>query len=136
MQQACEEAQKFGIPFEIVAPGNEIPDKFSQGKTVRITYVQKVFNGLSIFGVGNDSTKVGCLILDDSHACIDSINNACTIKVEKTSPAFQTLVDIFEEELRQIRMNFGRFRKNAQRRRKKWQFRLRISLPKFRLFLI
>ena len=101
MQQACEEAQKFGIPFEIVAPGNEIPDKFSQGKTVLITYVQKVFNGLSIFGVGNDSTKVGCLILDDSHACIDSINNACTIKVEKTSPAFQTLVDIFEEELRQ-----------------------------------
>ena len=43
---------------------------------------------------------------------------------------------IFEEELRQIRMNFGRFRKNAQRRRKKWQFRLRISLPKFQLFLI
>lgn len=43
---------------------------------------------------------------------------------------------VFEEELRQIRMNFGRFRKNAQRRRKKWQFRLRISLPKFQLFLI
>ena len=43
---------------------------------------------------------------------------------------------VFEEELRQIRMNFGRFRKNAQRRRKKWQFRLRISLPQFQIFLI
>jgi len=101
MQQACAEAQKFGIPFEIVSPENEIPDKFIQGKTVLITYVQKVFNGLSIFGVGNNSTKVGCLILDDSHACIDSINNACTIKVEKTSPAFNQLINIFEDELRQ-----------------------------------
>lgn len=55
MQQACLDAQKFGIPFCIINKDNEIPNDFLDGKRVLITYVQKVFNGLSIFGTGNQS---------------------------------------------------------------------------------
>lgn len=100
MQQACTEAQKFGIPFSIVSKDNEIPDSFYESKTILITYVQKVFNGLSIFGIGPRSTKVGCIILDDSHACIDSIINACTISVNHDSPAYEVLRSMFELDLR------------------------------------
>lgn len=100
MQQACAEAQKFGIPYCFVTETNELPDAFIQGKSILITYVQKVFNGFSIFGIGNHSQKVGCLILDDSHACIESISNACTIKVDRKSPAFNQLVNLFEDDLK------------------------------------
>lgn len=101
MQQACEEAAKFGIPHCYISKTNEIPDEFIQGQAVLITYVQKVFNGLSIFGIKNRSMRVGCLVLDDSHACIDSITGASTIRVVSTSPAFKALCQLFENDLKQ-----------------------------------
>ena len=105
MKQVCAEAKKFGIPFCFIDPqyNNDIPSEFTDGKAVLITYVQKVFNGLSIFGIGNRSVQVGCLIMDDSHACIDSIHQACTIRVTSQSNAFRTLTSIFESYWRQQR---------------------------------
>lgn len=99
MQQACAEAKKFGIPFCIIKD-SVIPNEFIQGKAILITYVQKVFNGLSIFGIGNKSMKVGCIILDDSHACIDSMIGASTIKIKRESEAYNHIISIFESELR------------------------------------
>lgn len=101
MQQACAEAKKFGIPFCIVSQETgEIPNDFIQGKTVLISYVQKVFNGLSIFGIGNKSTTVGCIILDDSHACIDSMIGACTIRVSSNTQAYNQMNSLFNTDLR------------------------------------
>lgn len=101
MQQACAEATKFGIPFCIVSPqSSEIPNDFIQGKSILISYVQKVFNGLSIFGIGNRSMNVGCIILDDSHACIDSMVGACTIQVNNDVEAYTQIMSLFERDLR------------------------------------
>lgn len=100
MQQVCQDAQKFGIPFCIINKDNEIPNDFLNGKRVLITYVQKVFNGLSIFGTGNQSMHVGCIILDDSHACIDSMNGSCTIQILSDNPAYQKILDLVEQDLR------------------------------------
>ena len=99
MQQACADAQKFGVPFCIVNKSNEIPDDFIQGKSVLITYVQKVFNGLSIFGTGNRSINAGCIILDDSHACIESMLGSCTIQLLHENQAYGKLLTLFHEEL-------------------------------------
>ena len=100
MQQVCLDAQKFGIPFCIISKDNEIPNDFLNGKRVLITYVQKVFNGLSIFGTGNQSAQVGCIILDDSHACIDSMNGSCTIQILYDTPAYQQILELVEQDLR------------------------------------
>lgn len=99
MQQACADALKFGVPFCIVNKNNEIPDDFIQGKSVLITYVQKVFNGLSIFGTGNRSINAGCIILDDSHACIESMLGSCTIQLLHENQAYGKLLTLFHEEL-------------------------------------
>ena len=101
MQQVCAEAQKFGVPFCIINKDNEIPSEFLQGKGILITYVQKVFNGLSIFGTGNRSMQVGCIILDDSHACIDSMAGSCTIQILADSPAYAQIFDLVENDLRE-----------------------------------
>ena len=100
MKQACAEARKFGIPFCVVSAENDIPNDFVEGKSVLITYVQKVFNGYSIFGIGNRSMNVGCIVLDDSHACIDSIVGACTIKIDTLSDAYLQIREIFENDLK------------------------------------
>lgn len=101
MQQVCAEAQKFGVPFCIINKDNDIPNEFLQGKSILITYVQKVFNGLSIFGTGNRSMQVGCIILDDSHACIDSMAGSCTIQILTDSPAYSQILGLVENDLRE-----------------------------------
>lgn len=99
MQQVCMDASKFGIPYCIVNEGNEIPDAFVQGKTLLISYVQKVFNGLSIFGTGNRSMSVGTIILDDSHACIESMIGSSTIQILRESPAYDQIYRLVEDDL-------------------------------------
>lgn len=101
MQQACADARKFGVPFCIINNENGIPNEFIQGKKLLITYVQKVFNGLSIFGTGNRSMQVGCIILDDSHACIDSMAGSCTIQVLQQSPAYSQIFQLIESNLKE-----------------------------------
>lgn len=72
-QQVALDATKFGINYCFLGQGDTIiPTDFIDGKTILITYVQKVFNGRSIFGLDMDGEKVGTFLLDDSHACIDS----------------------------------------------------------------
>ena len=102
MQQACLDATKFGIPFCIIDNDNNKPDDFLNGKKVLITYVQKVFNGLSIFGIGTRSQSVGCVILDDSHACMDSIAASCTIRISSSDnhDIYQHLKILFEDDLK------------------------------------
>lgn len=37
--------------------------------------------------------------MDDSHACIDSIKNAFSMSIERESPLFQRLLEIFKGSL-------------------------------------
>lgn len=66
-----------------------------------ITHVQKVFNGKSIFGVGGKFAKVNTVILDDSHACIDFINESFKIRVSNEHKLYQKLLQLFEDDLRE-----------------------------------
>jgi replicative superfamily II helicase len=100
VEQVSLEAKKFGIPYCVIPPDNQLPNDFLEGKKILITHVQKVFNGKSIFGVGNTSVEVGTIILDDSHACIDSIRNSFSIKLSKDHALYSELKSLFEEELK------------------------------------
>lgn len=76
-QQAALDATKFGFNYCFLGQGDSnIPSDFIDGKCILITYVQKIFNGRSVFGLDADGENVGTFLLDDSHACIESIKNA------------------------------------------------------------
>jgi len=100
VQQVSQEAEKFGIPYCLIEESNDLPNEFLEGRKILITHVQKVFNGKSIFGINNNSVETGCVILDDSHACIDSIKNSFSITISKENPLYLSLRALFEDELR------------------------------------
>ena len=101
VKQVCSEADKFGIPFCVIDSNNSIPNDFLSGSKILITYVQKVFNGRSKFGTDNNYIRVGTVLLDDSHACIDTIKNAFTITIKKkeNSEAYQKFLTLFTDDL-------------------------------------
>lgn len=102
VSQVCAEAEKFGIGYCTI--GKEgIPNDFISGEKILITHAQKLFNGLSIFGTNNSFTKVGTIILDDSHTCIDTIKDAFSISIDKkeNTNLYNSLVSLFEDDLRE-----------------------------------
>ncbi len=99
VQQVCLEAKKFGIPYCITI-NSDLPNEFLTGNKILITHVQKVFNGKSIFGIDSNFIETGCVILDDSHACIDSIKNSFSIRINHDKELYTSLKTLFEDELR------------------------------------
>lgn len=102
VSQVCAEAEKFGIGYCTI--GKEgIPNDFISGEKILITHAQKLFNGLSTFGINNSFTKVGTIILDDSHTCIDTIKDAFSISIDKkeNTNLYNSLVSLFEDDLRE-----------------------------------
>ena len=101
-EQVQSEATKFGIPFCIINNNdNSIPNEFTDSKAVLITHAQKVFNGKSIFGVGNKYIEVGSILIDDSHACVETIRESFTLKIDRENKAYSEIKDLFEIDLKQ-----------------------------------
>lgn len=69
IDQTCEQAKEFGIPTCKAEP--DLPAAFLNSETILVTSVQKLFNGVTRFGLHNKSIGVGCLLMDDAHACSD-----------------------------------------------------------------
>ena len=101
VDQVCMEAVKFGIVVGTIGTGNVIPGEFYDGKLILVTHAQKIFNGKTIFGLGNNYEKAGCIILDDAHACVDAIRESFMVSInkKKNKELYENLFDLFEEDL-------------------------------------
>lgn len=100
-EQTALDAVKFGVLHILDRGGTDVPEEVLEGKKIWITYIQRVFNGRTIFGLDTNGKLLGTMVIDDSHACIDSIRNATSIKIPRIHPMFQTILSIFESDLKQ-----------------------------------
>lgn len=99
--QVCKEAVKFGIQVCTIGENNLLPNEFMNGSRILVTHIQKLFNGKTIFGTGNSSEPIGAIVLDDAHACLDSIRDAFVIKINrnKNKELYEKFLDLFESDL-------------------------------------
>ena len=95
--QTCEQAKQFGIKTCTANP--ELPDDFLNSKCILVTSVQKLFNGRTKFGINKESTSIGTLLMDDAHACSDTIREQCRIRIPKNDAAYLAIRTIFEADL-------------------------------------
>ena len=99
-EQVKRDAEKFGIRYCTLDSGDSyMPQEFLDGKAILITYVQKVFNGRTVFGLDNRGERIGTFLLDDSHACIDSIRSSFTMRIPRISDVYKRLLEMFRESL-------------------------------------
>ena len=97
--QTREQAKQFGIKTCDFDSSNNLPDEFWNSSAVLITHVQKMFNGRTKFKLGSQSIGVNTIILDDSHACIDTIEESTSIKIPSDSDLYTSIIKIFNEDL-------------------------------------
>lgn len=100
-KQVCEEAEKFGIQYCEIGEDNILPDEFTCGEKILITHAHKVFNGKTIFGIGNNYISVGTVILDDSHACIDVIKDSHSVNIRRSDneAIYTRILSLFKDDL-------------------------------------
>lgn len=99
IEQTREQAKEFGITTCKADP--DLPDAFQNSEQILVTSVQKLFNGLTRFGLWNKSVRVGTLLMDDAHACSDIIREQCRIRIGGDEPAYDALLTLFAAELEQ-----------------------------------
>jgi replicative superfamily II helicase len=97
IRQTCEQAKQFGVRYCLAEP--DLPADFIDGKSLLITSVQKLFNGLTKFRLGSRSVPVATLVMDDSHACVEDIREQLTIRLPRSHPAYQGLRELFAATL-------------------------------------
>lgn len=98
-EQTAIQARQFGFDCEVIGAKDELPTKFIDAKSILITSVQKVFNGFTKFGLHSQSIQVGAIVIDDVHACINSIRQTCSIRLESGSEAYSEMVNMFGSAL-------------------------------------
>lgn len=97
VEQTVTQAKQFGIACS-TAPG-DLPTEFLESKQVLVTSVQKLFNGLTKFKLSAQSQTVGAIVMDDCHACIDAIREACIIRIPRAHRAYPSLLALFGPDL-------------------------------------
>ena len=99
VNQTCIQAEQFGVDYCVVDFDGNIPEDFINGKKILITHSQKVFNGFTKFGFKGKALPVGTIILDDSHSCIDTIEDSFTISIKSDTEVYGLILNIFESSL-------------------------------------
>lgn len=95
-QQTLAQASQFGIRV-CGLPKSGVPSEFDNGQAILVTHIQALFNGRSRFGLGADYKPAKYVVVDDAHACIDSIRQAFVLKIERGTDLFDTLLHSFTE---------------------------------------
>ena len=94
--QVLAEAEALGI----AATDDEKDPDFLAGRSILVANVWKLINGRSVFGVGEKRIPIGCIVVDDAHACLGVVNEQFSIKSRVGSPVYDGLLALFEEDLK------------------------------------
>ncbi len=99
VQQVMDAAKELGV--EVTDDVNS--SRFLSGKSILVINIHKLVNGKSVFGVGDEGSKlkISSLIIDDAHACIETVEDQFTINIPRKTDAYSQLHGIFRNSLRQ-----------------------------------
>jgi replicative superfamily II helicase len=98
--QTLLQSRQFGLSCVGPDEDGSLPASFLDGQAILVITVQKLFNGLSKFGLNAKSIEIDYMVIDDAHACIDSIRSACQITLSREHDSYQQIVNLFEDDLK------------------------------------
>lgn len=97
VQQVISQANELGV----VTTDDATDLGFLSGKKVLVINVYKLVNGKSVFGVGSEGSKIqiGCLVIDDVHACLSTTESQFTLRIDSGIKAYTELLRLFLDDL-------------------------------------
>lgn len=97
VKQVIDAAKELGVEVtdDVHSP------RFLSGKSILVINVYKLVNGKSVFGVGDEGVKlkISSLVIDDAHACLDTVEDQFTINLPGGSAVYNDLYEVFRNSL-------------------------------------
>lgn len=94
VSQVCEEAKKLGI----LAVTDRDDYSYTENKAILVTTIHSIVNGRSVFGMrAINNYPIGSILMDDVHACLDTITAQFSIRVPANHDLYKEIVSLFAE---------------------------------------
>ncbi len=97
VSQIIREAELLGIAITNDSDSRE----FLFGEAILVTNMHKIINGRSVFGVGEINKEIGCVVIDDAHACMKVAKSQFSINIPRDNDIYDKLITLFEESIKQ-----------------------------------
>jgi len=104
VQQVCSEAKKLGVRvacdvFDESGKKTENGEDdyyFKNSKAILVSNIYKLVNGKSVFGMRQSGNiQIGSIIIDDVHACLDTIEQQNTIFIASSHKLYKLIINSF-----------------------------------------
>lgn len=100
--QVCEEAKKLGIT--VVTDKDDYA--YTEKKAILVTTIFSLVNGRSVFGMRQAyNYPIGSILIDDVHACLDTITTQYSIKIPSNHVLYTQIVNLFAEQWKSYNSN-------------------------------
>lgn len=92
VKQVCNEAHKIGIRVAYDKDDSKGEDDyfFKTNKAILVINIHKLVNGRSVFGI-RSNINIGSIVIDDVHACLDTIEQQHTIFIESNHKLYKEI---------------------------------------------
>ena len=93
--QVCKEAKDLGI----LTTTDRDDYSYTENKAILVTTIYSLVNGHSVFGMRQTNNyPIGSILMDDVHACLDTITTQYSIKIPSTHNLYKEIIDLFSEQ--------------------------------------
>ncbi len=94
VNQVCDEAKKLGIK----AVTDKDDYSYTENKAILVTTIHALINGRSVFGMRySGNYPIGSVLMDDVHACLDTITTQFSIKIPYDHELYDQIVGLFAD---------------------------------------
>ena len=96
-KQVLREARELGIS----ATDDVESVDFVSGRAILVVNIMRLVNGRSVFGVGAEGSKkkIGAIVIDDAHACLQTVAEQFKLVLSVRDPLYVELFDLFKDDL-------------------------------------
>lgn len=97
VRQVVDAAKELGV--EVTEDTNS--PRFLSGKAILVINIYKLINGKSVFGIVDEGCKIkiSSLLIDDAHACIETIEEQFTIKIPNNNHVYDDIFEILRQQM-------------------------------------
>lgn len=94
VQQVIAEAERLGIK----ATDNREDYNYTECNAILVTSIHTLVNGKSVFGMRDSNNyPIGSIIIDDVHACLETISKQFSVIVKNCSSAYKEIQQVLSE---------------------------------------
>lgn len=102
VEQTVRQAKQFGIKTCTIGDDRQLPMEYINAESILVITSQYMFHGYSKFEDPSNKVDCGAIVIDDSHAVVDTIRQSMKFLIteNKSKEVYNKFIELFEEPLK------------------------------------